>query len=167
MRCACERLQALPLLRFVSGLGISRKCEWRADLHYDARREISRLADQVGELVKFGPGQLLCETSAHRSESISWRVAEDQGDLHSASPSFVRHSSRAEELSRHASRRLAKSQNGSVARSVAVKRRRTIINIFQAVMTRPGGPEGIRTPDLRFRKPLLYPAELRDRARPI
>jgi hypothetical protein len=25
-----------------------------------------------------------------------------------------------------------------------------------------GGPEGIRTPDLRFRKPLLYPAELRD-----
>lgn len=23
-----------------------------------------------------------------------------------------------------------------------------------------GGPEGTRTPDLRFRKPLLYPAEL-------
>src|ERR1700752_3249533 len=26
-----------------------------------------------------------------------------------------------------------------------------------------GGPGGSRTPDLRFRKPLLYPAELRDR----
>ena len=26
-----------------------------------------------------------------------------------------------------------------------------------------GGPERIRTSDLRFRKPLLYPAELRDR----
>ena len=25
-----------------------------------------------------------------------------------------------------------------------------------------GGPGGIRTPDLRFRKPLLYPAELRN-----
>src|SRR6202008_154641 len=28
-----------------------------------------------------------------------------------------------------------------------------------------GGPGGSRTPDLRFRKPLLYPAELRDRVR--
>jgi hypothetical protein len=26
----------------------------------------------------------------------------------------------------------------------------------------PGGPERTRTSDLRFRKPLLYPAELRD-----
>lgn len=26
-----------------------------------------------------------------------------------------------------------------------------------------GAPGVIRTPDLRFRKPLLYPAELRDR----
>jgi hypothetical protein len=26
-----------------------------------------------------------------------------------------------------------------------------------------GGPERTRTSDLRFRKPLLYPAELRDR----
>ena len=26
--------------------------------------------------------------------------------------------------------------------------------------TMNGGPEGTRTPDLRFRKPLLYPAEL-------
>jgi hypothetical protein len=31
------------------------------------------------------------------------------------------------------------------------------------IMLLRGGPEGIRTPDLRFRKPLLYPAELRDR----
>ena len=29
---------------------------------------------------------------------------------------------------------------------------------------RIGGPGGSRTPDLRFRKPLLYPAELRNRA---
>ena len=29
---------------------------------------------------------------------------------------------------------------------------------------RPGGPEGTRTPDLRFRKALLYPAELPGRA---
>src|SRR5271155_4898301 len=29
-----------------------------------------------------------------------------------------------------------------------------------AVLFRNGVPEGIRTPDLRFRKPLLYPAEL-------
>jgi hypothetical protein len=28
-----------------------------------------------------------------------------------------------------------------------------------------GGPERTRTSDLRFRKPLLYPAELRDRDR--
>src|ERR1700674_269754 len=28
-----------------------------------------------------------------------------------------------------------------------------------------GGPERTRTSDLRFRKPLLYPAELRDHAR--
>ncbi len=30
-----------------------------------------------------------------------------------------------------------------------------------------GVPEGIRTPDLRFRKPLLYPAELPGRARSL
>ena len=35
---------------------------------------------------------------------------------------------------------------------------------FAPAKTR-GGPGGSRTPDLRFRKPLLYPAELRDRAR--
>src|SRR6266849_3093513 len=29
----------------------------------------------------------------------------------------------------------------------------------------PGGPERTRTSDLRFRKPLLYPAELRDQLR--
>src|SRR5664279_5641901 len=29
-----------------------------------------------------------------------------------------------------------------------------------AILYRSGVPEGIRTPDLRFRKPLLYPAEL-------
>ena len=28
-----------------------------------------------------------------------------------------------------------------------------------------GVPEGIRTPDLRFRKPLLYPAELPGRTK--
>ena len=30
----------------------------------------------------------------------------------------------------------------------------------QGFARRAGVPEGIRTPDLRFRKPLLYPAEL-------
>src|SRR5262245_55049575 len=33
-------------------------------------------------------------------------------------------------------------------------------------MTNTGGPERTRTSDLRFRKPLLCPAELRDRASP-
>ncbi len=32
------------------------------------------------------------------------------------------------------------------------------------LLKKSGGPEGIRTPDLRFRKPLLYPAELPGRA---
>ncbi len=31
-------------------------------------------------------------------------------------------------------------------------------------LAKNGGPGGTRTPDLRFRKPLLYPAELRDRS---
>src|SRR5712691_3808240 len=53
------------------------------------------------------------------------------------------------------------STNGS-ARSPAVRpsareRRTSKPGLF-------GGPERTRTSDLRFRKPLLYPAELRDRA---
>ena len=37
--------------------------------------------------------------------------------------------------------------------------------MLQRLRKKTGVPEGIRTPDLRFRKPLLYPAELPGRAR--
>src|ERR1700709_213593 len=40
---------------------------------------------------------------------------------------------------------------------------RSVVNRASGASARtgwPGVPEGIRTPDLRFRKPLLYPAEL-------
>jgi hypothetical protein len=36
---------------------------------------------------------------------------------------------------------------------------------FKSLILLVGGPERTRTSDLRFRKPLLYPAELRDRDR--
>ena len=34
-------------------------------------------------------------------------------------------------------------------------------NLFFGFFKRSGAPEGIRIPDLRYRKPMLYPAELR------
>jgi hypothetical protein len=56
-----------------------------------------------------------------------------------------------------------------IAQSVAeiVKRhvKLTVEGIDRMYLNVFGGPDRTRTCDLRFRKPLLYPAELRDRLR--
>ena len=41
-------------------------------------------------------------------------------------------------------------------------RDRTLLDVTHKGLILFGGPERTRTSDLRFRKPLLYPAELRD-----
>jgi hypothetical protein len=62
-------------------------------------------------------------------------------------------------------KRLAQSGNTEVANLGARKWQtdRQVIEITGARF-QLGGPERTRTSDLRFRKPLLYPAELRDRS---
>ena len=126
-----------------------------------------RLADQIGrEPVRLFPGQTLREATAHRRDD-SAKATQNQKSLRRRTSARRLSSCDPAEFEKAGLERRLKFRfllTGRLPKVIgSPKRWRKSPKVFDFI----GGPEGIRTPDLRFRKPLLYPAELRDRVAPL